>query len=169
MAFGQCRKPKYYRDKRWEPPRDLVIPPNFPVQYASPTPNSYQAPGYQSHHQGPSYHSMPTYRPMTVPSHFVPMLPASSTLMPSRMIQDPAIAHHHTIANHPTTIQYPSTTQYPTIPQYTTMAQHPPMPQYPAIAQHPAIARPSVMMPIPQASRHHGPGPAYGAFVPPRY
>ncbi|KAI1199486.1 hypothetical protein F5X97DRAFT_296628 [Nemania serpens] len=142
MPSGRSKKPKYYRDKGWKPPYDLLIPSNCFLQCAFPA-------------QG--YHLLPSYQPMATPSQVLLMLPApSSTASPAAMIQ-PSMMMQPSPMIHPATIQA-SAVMHP-----STMAQpH-------AMMLPTAMAQPSAMLPIPQAPQYYAAGQALGPFAPPRY
>ncbi|GAW25685.1 hypothetical protein SAMD00023353_1100440 [Rosellinia necatrix] len=93
------KKPEYYRDKNWEPPRDLAIAQQYPVQYTLPVSSYHPAlgyqgyPGYQGYHAHPSYHPPPNCQPVpnyqhmpAGPSHHLPMLPVPAATTPSSMM-----------------------------------------------------------------------------------
>ncbi|RYC59993.1 hypothetical protein CHU98_g6214 [Xylaria longipes] len=108
-----CRRkqPRYYREKDWKPPYDLVIPPQYPAQYTlpppgyNPTPGCHIAPGFspasnyqytQGYHTAWSYQpaprhnypwasnyqSFPSYQAVAAQPNPIPMLPAPSTVGP---------------------------------------------------------------------------------------
>ncbi|KAI0453408.1 hypothetical protein F5B21DRAFT_281427 [Xylaria acuta] len=56
-----CRRkqPRYYREKEWKPPYDLVIPSQYPAQYILPPPGYNPTPGY---HSAPGYYPASNYQ-----------------------------------------------------------------------------------------------------------
>ncbi|KAI1122877.1 hypothetical protein F5Y10DRAFT_270633 [Nemania abortiva] len=149
---GQNKRPQYYREPKWEPPRDLAIPTNSPFCYAPPLSGFQSIPGCQSYYPTPNYNwfpnyqPAPAYQPAAAPSNFAPML-----LAPSGIAQTPAMAPTMTPAMAPAMM-----------PPYM-MAQHP------AMVQPHTMTHPPMMIPIPQAPQYYNRAPGYGTWMPPRY
>ncbi|KAI0855849.1 hypothetical protein F4860DRAFT_445791 [Xylaria cubensis] len=104
------KQTRYFREKEWKPPRDLVIPSQYSAQYTlpppgyNPMPSYYCAPSYhaydyqytqgyrpawsyqpaqrQYYNWAPNYQSFLSYQPIAAPSNSTPMLPAPSTIVP---------------------------------------------------------------------------------------
>ncbi|KAJ8127765.1 hypothetical protein O1611_g5871 [Lasiodiplodia mahajangana] len=118
MTCCQKKWPEYYRDPKWEPPRDLAIPPNFPVQYASPLPGYHPVPGYQGYHPAPTYNLFPNYQPapiyqpITAPQNFAQVLPGYPVMAhPQTMTWYPAISQPPALT-HPMAVSVPQAPQY---------------------------------------------------------
>ncbi|KAI1187350.1 hypothetical protein F5B17DRAFT_399942 [Nemania serpens] len=110
MLSGRSKKPKYYRDKGWKPPHDLLIPSNYFVQCAFLAQSYCSLPNYQA--------TMPT------PSQVLLMLPApSSTISPAAMIQPSAMMQASAMIQ-PSMMMHSSTmAQSPAMMLPTAMAQ----------------------------------------------